>query len=476
MKQEKLEMNKALTITDQINNQYRTYAIYVLQSRGIPNFYDALTPVQRLILQNSPNKFNKTIGLVGEVIKTGHYHHGDQSLAGAISKLARPFGCSFPILEGDGFFGSPVNPNPSAPRYTSVRINNKIKEIISKNEDLNEKNEEGSNDWLHTEFPLGLLTHIVGIAVGYRSNILPRKYEDIVDYLNGQSKLLKPYFKDFSGKITRFQDEESTWLIESGLEIDKAKRTIHIFDLPPVMRYDSFITKLEEKLDRFDVEYRIENRSQIKCDLYVSLRSVTNNELFNQICESVVKLTKIIVKEDVIFVRDGNVMDFASVKEYLDFFRGHLELVKLKRLIRDEADFSRELEFLEAKLKFLNFMIAAKRKNEQIIKFLSGFQGWISARLQKIEIVKLSMEHIKQTESDISNLKKRIAETKKAVKAQDKVYKDALKQITKNHKGKQTKIMISGLFEETQVDGIEIFQVEEPTEEILQEEPEDDEI
>jgi hypothetical protein len=69
--------SKDLCISDQINTQYRSYAIYVLQSRGIPNFYDGLTPVQRLILQNSPSKFNKTIGVVGEVIKTGLYHHGD---------------------------------------------------------------------------------------------------------------------------------------------------------------------------------------------------------------------------------------------------------------------------------------------------------------------------------------------------------------------------------------------------------------
>jgi len=69
-------LNK-LSITDQINTQYREYALYVLQSRGIPNFYDFLTPVQRLILQNSPSRFNKTVGLVGEVIKTGFYHHGD---------------------------------------------------------------------------------------------------------------------------------------------------------------------------------------------------------------------------------------------------------------------------------------------------------------------------------------------------------------------------------------------------------------
>ncbi len=215
-----------LSITEQINTQYREYALYVLQSRGIPNFYDFLTPVQRLIILNSPNRFNKTVGLVGEVIKTGLYHHGDSSLSGAISKLAKPFGCSHQILDGDGFFGSPVNPSPSAPRYTSVKINSKIREIVDKHVDLNKTNEEGSYDWINVEFPVGLLTHMIGIAVGYRTNILPRKLEDVQEYLEGQQKLLKPYFRDFNGKITKFKNEESTWMLESGFEVDESKRQL----------------------------------------------------------------------------------------------------------------------------------------------------------------------------------------------------------------------------------------------------------
>ena len=350
-------MTNNLSISEQINNQYRTYALYVLQSRGIPNFYDALTPVQRLILENSPTKFNKTVGLVGEVIKTGLYHHGDSSLAGAISKLARPFGCSYGILDGDGFFGTPVNPNPSAPRYTSVKVNSKIKDLIFNNYDLNEKNEEGGHDWLHVEVPIGLMIHIVGIAVGYRSNILPRKLEDVIEYLNGQQKLLKPFFKDFSGKITKYKNEENTWLIESGFEVDERKKTVRIFDLPPVMRYDSFINKLDSKLESYGVEYRIENRSQVKCDLIVSLRGADQTR-FKEIVENISRLCKIIVKEDVIFIKDGGVMEFTSVKEYLDHFKGHLEFVKLKRLNKDLDNYSKELEFLEAKLKFLNFITA----------------------------------------------------------------------------------------------------------------------
>jgi intein/homing endonuclease len=70
-------MELSINITDQINKRYKEYALYVLQSRGIPNFYDSLTPVQRIVLLNSPSHFGKTIGVVGEVIRTGLYHHGD---------------------------------------------------------------------------------------------------------------------------------------------------------------------------------------------------------------------------------------------------------------------------------------------------------------------------------------------------------------------------------------------------------------
>ena len=461
-----------INISDQINRQYRTYALYVLQSRGIPNFYDGLTPVQRLVLENSPSKFNKTIGLVGEVIKTGLYHHGDSSLAGAISKLARPFGCSYGVLEGDGFFGSPVNPSPSAPRYTSVRINQKIKDIISKNSDLNIKNEEGGHNWIHVEFPVGLLTHVIGIAVGYRSNILPRKMEDVLEYLQGSPKLLKPYFKDFSGKITRWMNEESSWLIESGFDVDKNKKLIRIFDLPPVMRYDSFINKLDDKLDRMGHDYRIENMSQSKCDLIVSFKGMSI-ETFEETVLVVSRLTKIIVKEDIIFVKDGNVMDFPSIKDYLDHFKAHLELVKLKRIIKDEQDFSKELAFLEAKLMFLNFMIAKKRNNNEIVDFISRFENWISLKLQKIEIIKLSLEHIKQTEENIKEIKKRIIQLKKDIKDQEKNYKSVCKNLEKISKTKQTKISNS-LFDESQINGIEIFQIEEEEEKINEIEQEDE--
>jgi hypothetical protein len=187
-------------------------------------------------------------------------------------------------------------------------------------------------------------------------------------------------------------------------------------------------------------------------------------------------LCKIIVKEDVVLVKDGSVIEFSSVKEYLDNFKGHLEFVRLKRLKKDSLDFNSDLLFLEAKLQFLNFMVVKKRTNKEIFDFVSKFPGWISSRLQKIEIVKLSSDHIKQTENEIKEVKLKIKETDKKIKEQERVYKQTISELNKKGKTTFTK-NISSLFEITHMDGIEIFQVEEPEEEVLSEETqEEDEI
>jgi DNA gyrase/topoisomerase IV subunit A len=351
--------------------------------------------------------------------------------------LARPFGCAFSVLEGDGFFGSPVNPNPSAPRYTSVKISQTVKQIVEKHGDLNEENEEGGHDWLHVEVPVGLLTHIVGIAVGYRSNILPRRMEDIVEYLDGKNKLLKPYFKDFDGKIYKFGTDDKTWIIESGFEVNEKKKTIRIFDLAPIMRYDSFMSKILLKMDLQGYDYYVQNNSQSKCDLTITLRTLKPDE-FTKAVQMLKKQTQIVIKEDIVFIKDGGVMEFESIKEYLDSFKVHLEEVRLKRLKKDEVDLRANLEFLEAKLKFLIFMSQKKRTNKEILAFLDGFAKWISQKLSAIQIVKLSADHIKETEEEIKRIKAEIKRVQSEIKKQEVVVK---KIVAETKKSKATTLL-----------------------------------
>lgn len=451
----------SITIPDQINQDYRKYALYVIQSRGIPNFYDCLTPVQRLILQKSPTSFNKTIGVVGEVFRTQLYHHGDASLSSAISKLARPFGCSDLIMEGDGFFGTPVNPAPSAPRYTSVKISSRYKSIIDEHKDLNIENEEGGYDWLHVVYPIGLSTHIVGIAVGYRSNILPRKYEDVVAYLEGDtSRKIKPHFRGFKGKISKVEGlNKSAWLIEGQFSSDPKTKTIQVLSLSPLTRYDSFLDRLHKILELSGTDYRLDNRSREEVEFTLKVRC--SDEQFKELSDRIKKETQHIVTENIVLVKDGAVLEYASVEEYLDQFRVHKEEVLLKRLIRDSFYNDRELEFLQAKLKFLIFMSQKKRNNDEIIEFLKQFEVWIRNRLESIQLVKLSTNEIEITKNKIEEAKQKAKEIKKAIKDQEIKLKKIAKEWTRNTKGSVKKSALLIDSEGGTFNGIQIWNPDE---------------
>ena len=451
---------EGLNITDQINTQYRDYALYVIQGRGIPNFYDSLTPVQRLVLINAPSKFSKTIGLVGEVIKTGLYHHGDSSLASAINKLARPFGCSERILLGDGYFGTPVNPEASAARYTSVKIDPSIKSILEKNWAINQKNAAGGYDWINIETPIGLFTHIVGIAVGYRSNILPRKEEDIEAYLKGENKLLKPHFKGFKGKITRNRKLKSAWTIEGEVKVDHNKKTIWIGDLPPLIRYDSYLKRLYNRIDGEIGTIRVANNSSTSVNLTISYRG--NN--WEDFSDWAIRSTKIIAAENIVFVRNGAVVEYEDISHYLKEFRVHKEGVILRKMKHDLKVMSEELEFLEAKLKFLKFMSAKKRKEAEVKKWLMVYRPIIRRRLEGIKAVNLTDEHIKQTEEDIKTIKKEIGIQRRVIEKQNKNYKSLSKKIKwKGHIIEES--VVFGEEEIDSIDGIEIWQGEDSEEE-----------
>ena len=466
-------MINSLTISEQINRDYRKYALYVIQSRGIPNFYDALTPVQRLILQNSPTNFKKTVGVIGEVFSTGLYHHGDSSMAQAISKLARPFSCSEQILLGDGFFGSPVNPAPSAPRYTQVKISGKYKDIIEKYKDLNVPNEEGGFDWIHVDYPVGLSTHIVGIAVGYKSNVLPRKPEDIVAYLTGnKSKKLKPYFRGFKGKITRMDSLKSAWLIEGDTEIDVTTRTFKINSISPLQRYESFFIRLNNILERKSINYKMDNFSTDEVKITIKFRC-TDQE-FKEVSDLIAKETKQIVTENIVFVRDGSVLEYDCIEDYLEDFIVHRERTILKRYERDLLYLNDELEFLEAKVKFLTFMQEKKRGVEEVSKFLTEYKREIARRLESISLIKLTKEEIIKTKEEINSIKFDIKNKNQEIKKQ----KDNVKVVEKENsllKKKTTSRTTSllGELKEEFHNGIRIF---DPEEEIIEEVEQENEL
>lgn len=458
-------MENRITISDQINTDYKKYALYVIQSRGIPNFYDALTPVQRLILQNSPSTFKKTVGVIGEVFSTGLYHHGDSSMAQAISKLARPFSCSDQILLGDGFFGTPVNPVPSAPRYTQVKISSKYKDLIEKYKDLNVPNEEGGFDWIHVDYPVGMSTHIVGIAVGYKSNILPRKPEDLFSYLDGnRSKKIKPYFRGFKGKITKMDSLRSAWLIEGDVEVDISTRTFKINSISPLQRYESFFIRLNSLLERSGLNYKMDNFSTEEVKISIKFRC-TDQE-FKDMSVLVAKETKQIVTENIVFVKDGSVLEYECIEDYLEDFMVHKERTILKRFERDLLYLQGDLEFLEAKLKFLTFMSDKKRSSDEVNDFLSKYKKEISRRLESISLTKLTKEEIIKTSEEIKSIKEAIKNKILEIKAQKAKLQGAEKYNSSLDRRNSKTTSLMGDVKDDFHNGIRIFDPEEIEEEL----------
>ncbi|MCH8225230.1 MAG: DNA gyrase subunit A, partial [Chloroflexi bacterium] len=120
------ENNRPIRIEEEMRTSYLTYAMSVIVSRALPDVRDGLKPVHRRILYamqemgaraNTPNK--KSARIVGEVL--GKYHpHGDSSVYDALVRMAQPFSSRYPLVDGQGNYGSVDGDPPAAMRYTEA--------------------------------------------------------------------------------------------------------------------------------------------------------------------------------------------------------------------------------------------------------------------------------------------------------------------------------------------------------------------
>jgi len=391
-----------LPISKFVDTRYRDYAVYVLEARGIPSFYDALTPVQRYILKNSPLTFNKSLTVVGKCIQDG-YHHGNSSLESALNKLARPFGHALQILDGSGFFGSEVSPDPAAARYTSVKLSNKANSILNQYKHLTTKEPEGPYDPFWMEVPLGLTTSIVGIAVGYKTTILPRNLNHIKDFFEGRRKAVKPYFEGFNGNIEKYKGLGNAWKISSIFEYDN--KTIKIKEIPPILKYATVLKKLDNIIAHFDNNVRIVNNSNTKVDIGIIYTGKSAPE-WEALKIYVEKIFSIIVNENPVFIKDGQVLVYDNVEQYLEDYKWQILRLKHQHIEWEKEKLRFDLEFNEAKRLFIEFVISKKRSDTEMTKFLKSYNKEIRARLEGMTARKFTIDEINATKFLIKELTK----------------------------------------------------------------------
>jgi DNA gyrase subunit A len=182
-----------VNIEDEMKKSYLEYSMSVIVGRALPDIRDGLKPVHRRVLygmhdlKNYYNRpFKKSARVVGDVI--GKYHpHGDAAVYDTIVRMAQDFSMRYPLVDGQGNFGSVDGDPPAAMRYTEVRMTRLAQEFLS---DIDKEtvdftpNYDGSlsePDILPTPIPNLLINGSSGIAVGMATNIPPHNLSEICD-------------------------------------------------------------------------------------------------------------------------------------------------------------------------------------------------------------------------------------------------------------------------------------------------------
>src|SRR2546427_10636983 len=182
-----------VNIEDEMRRSYLDYAMSVIIGRALPDVRDGLKPVHRRILYamhteglHYNKRYSKCAGVVGEVLKKYH-PHGDTAVYDALVRLAQPWNMRYPLIDGQGNFGSVDGDPPAAYRYTESRLERLSDFLLA---DI----EKETVDWgpnfddsttepliLPTRFPNLLVNGSAGIAVGMATNVPPQNLGEVIE-------------------------------------------------------------------------------------------------------------------------------------------------------------------------------------------------------------------------------------------------------------------------------------------------------
>lgn len=182
-----------VNIEEEMKSSYIDYSMSVIVARALPDVRDGFKPVHRRILfgmmelgNTSDKAYKKSARIVGEVL--GKYHpHGDSSVYGALVRMAQDWAMRYPIVDGQGNFGSIDGDSPAAMRYTEARLKKVGEEMM---EDLYKETVDFQNNFddtlqeptvMPTRIPNLLVNGASGIAVGMATNMPPHNLSEVID-------------------------------------------------------------------------------------------------------------------------------------------------------------------------------------------------------------------------------------------------------------------------------------------------------
>ena len=437
---------KPREISREMEEAYLDYAMSVIVSRALPDVRDGLKPVHRRILYAMHDlglvhsaKFRKSALVVGEVL--GKYHpHGDISVYDALARMAQNFSLRYPLIEGQGNWGSIDGDAPAAMRYTEARLSRIAGEMLL---DI----EKETVDWqpnydnsrvepisLPAKLPNLLLNGSVGIAVGMATSIPPHNLGEIIDATlelianpdTSDEKLLElipgPDFPT-GGIIMGRNGVMSTHLTGKGRIVVRAKTHIEehgndrsrivIDEMPYQVNKANMVAKIAELVRDKKMEGISDLRDESDRDgmrIVIELKKHTDpNLVLNQLY----KHTQLENTFGIIFLAlDHNKPKVMNLKEMLNHYIVHRKEVIIKRTRFDLNKAEQRAHILEGLHIALNNIdavvkgIKASKTVELARQFLSNSFNLSEAQCNAILDLKLQKLTSLETEKLVDELKK----------------------------------------------------------------------
>ena len=354
-------------IEDELQQSFLGYAMYVIVSRALPDVRDGLKPVHRRVLfamselNNTYNRpYMKSARVSGEVM--GKYHpHGDAAIYDTIVRLAQDWNMRYPLVIGQGNFGSIDGDPPAAPRYTEVRME-KIAGAILSDLDMETVDFVANYDdtleipsVLPTRIPNLLVNGSVGIAVGMATNIPPHNLTEVMnaclalidepalevdglmEYIKGPDFPTAGIINGRAGIVSAYRTGRGRIYVRARAHVegqDSGKETIVITEIPYHLNKSKLIEKIAELVKEKKIEGITELRDESDKDglrIVIELRRGEPGEVLLNKLYSQTQLQQVFGINCFALVDDQP--KIVNLKEMLDAFLLHRREVVTRRTI-----------------------------------------------------------------------------------------------------------------------------------------------
>jgi topoisomerase-4 subunit A len=372
-----------IEFTDALGERYLAYALSTIMSRSLPDVRDGLKPVHRRLLYamlqlklGHKSSFKKSARIVGDV--TGKYHpHGEAAVYGTLVRLAQDFTVRYPLIDGQGNFGSIDGDNPAAMRYTESRLT-QIAEFLLQDLDKGTVDFRSNYDGHETEptllpasFPNLLANGAEGIAVGMASSIPPHNLHELCDGLMALIKNPDLTIAELVKLIPGPDLPTGGFIIDGAESILAAYSTgkgsfrvrarwhkealshgmyqVVITEIPYQVNKSKLIEKMADLFKDKKLLLVGNIRDESAEDLRIVLEPKNRSYDAEVLMESIFKLTDLEsrVSLNMNVLSDGSLPKVMNLKEVLTEFLKHRHLIVQKRTSYVLAEINARLETLE---------------------------------------------------------------------------------------------------------------------------------